>query len=44
MRNHDVGAAVPDFMAISKSIDQSKFERFSNVANEVSAKTPVKPS
>ena len=38
MWNHDLGAAVTYFMAISKSIDYSKFERFSNAANEVSGK------
>ena len=38
MRNRDLGAAVTDFMQISKFIDYSKFEKFSNVANEISGK------
>ena len=38
MRNPDLGATVTDFMAILESIDYSKFERFSNAANEISAK------
>ena len=38
MWNHDLRAAVTYFMAISKSIDYSKFERFSNAANEISGK------
>ena len=31
-------ATVMDFMAILESIDYSKFERFSNVADEISVK------
>ena len=38
MRNPDLGATVMDFMAILESIYYSKFERFSNVADEISAK------
>ena len=38
MRNSDLGATVMDFMAILESIDYSKLERFSNVADEISAK------
>ena len=38
MRNPDLGATVTDFMAILESIDYSKFEKFSNVADEISAK------
>ena len=38
MRNPYLGATVMDFMAIIESIDYSKFERFSNVADEISAK------
>ena len=37
MRNPDLGATVADFMAILQSLDYSKFERFSNVADEISA-------
>ena len=37
-RNPDLGATVVDFMAILDSIDYSKFEGFSNVADEISAK------
>ena len=36
MRNPDVGATVIDFMTILESIDDSNFERFSNVADEIS--------
>ena len=32
------GATFTDFTAILQSIDYSKFERFSNVADEISAK------
>ena len=38
MGNPDLGATVTDFMAILQSIDYSKFERFSNVADEISTK------
>ena len=38
MGNLDLGATGTDFMAILQSIDSSKFERFSNVADEISAK------
>ena len=36
--NPDLGATVNDFMALMQSIDYSKFKRFSNVADEISAK------
>ena len=36
--NPDLGATVNDFMALLQSIDYSKFKRFSNVADEISAK------
>ena len=36
--NPDLGATVKDFMAILESIDYSKFERFSNLADEICAK------
>ena len=35
LRNPDLGVTVTDFMAILQSIDYSKFERFSNVADEI---------
>ena len=38
MGNPDFGATVTDFIAILQSIDYSKFERFSNVADEISTK------
>ena len=38
MRIPDLGATVMDFMAILESTDYSKFERFSNVADDISAK------
>ena len=38
MGNPDLGATVTDFIAILQSIDYSKFERFSNVADEISTK------
>ena len=38
MGNPDLGATVTDFIAILRSIDYSKFERFSNVADEISTK------
>ena len=38
MRNPDLGATVTDFMAILESIEYSKFEKFSNVAVEISEK------
>ena len=36
VRDLDLGATVMDFMAILESIDYSKFERFSNAADEIS--------
>ena len=38
MGNPYLGATVTDFIAILQSIDYSKFERFSNVADEISTK------
>ena len=38
IRNPDLGATVTDFMAILESIEYSKFEKFSNVADEISEK------
>ena len=38
MGNSDLGATAIDFMAILQSIDHSKFEGFSNVADEISTK------
>ena len=38
MVNTDLGATVTAFIAILQSIDHSKFERFSNVADEISTK------
>ena len=38
MGNHDYGATAVNVMAILQFIDYNKFERFSNVANEISAK------
>ena len=38
MGNPDLDATVTDFMAILQSIDYSKFERFSNVADKISVK------
>ena len=38
MGNPDLGATVTDFMAILQSTDYSKFERFSNVTDEISTK------
>ena len=38
MGNPDLRATVTDFMAILQSIDYSKFERVSNVADEISTK------
>ena len=38
MGNPDLGATVTDFIATLQSIDYSKFERFSNVADEISTK------
>ena len=38
MENSDLGATVTDFMAMLESIDYSKFETFSNAADEISAK------
>ena len=37
MENPHLGVTVTNFMAILKSIDYSKFKRFSNVADEISA-------
>ena len=36
--NPDLGATVSDFIAILKSIDYSKFERFSNIADKICKK------
>ena len=36
MRSPDLGATVIDFMTILESIDFSMFEKFSNVADEIS--------
>ena len=36
--NPDLGATVTDFIAMLQSTDYSKFERFSNVADEISTK------
>ena len=44
MGNPDLGGTVTDFMAILKSIDYNKFERLSNIADEISAKTTLKLS
>ena len=38
MGNPDLGATVTDFMTTLQSIDYNKFESFSNVADEISAK------
>ena len=38
MGNPDLGATVTDFMSVLQSIDYSKVKRFSNVADEISAK------
>ena len=38
MGNRDPGAPGTNFMAILQSIDYSKFEKFSNVADDISAK------
>ena len=38
MGNLDLGATVTDFIAISESIDYSRFEIFSNVGDEISRK------
>ena len=38
MRNPDHGVTAINLMAILQSIDYNKFERFSNVADEISAK------
>ena len=38
MVNTDLGATVTAFIAVLQSIDYSKFERFSNVADEISTK------
>ena len=38
MGNSDLGAIATDFIAILQSIDSSKFERFSNVADEITTK------
>ena len=43
MGNPNLGATVNDFMEILQFIDYNKFERFSNVADEISA-TPLKLS
>ena len=38
MRDPELGETVMNFMAILETIDYSKFERFSNAADEISAK------
>ena len=38
MRNPDLRATLTDFMEILESIDHIKFERFSDAADETSAK------
>ena len=38
MRNLDLGVTVMDSKAILASIDYSNFEKFSNVADDISAK------
>ena len=38
MRNPDHGAAAVNFIAILQFIDYNKLERFSNVADKISAK------
>ena len=38
MENPDLGATITDFMVILQPLDYSKFERFSNVADEISTK------
>ena len=38
IRNPDLGATGTNFMVILQAIDYSKFERFSNVADEIAAK------
>ena len=38
MEYPDLGATATDFIAILQSIDYSKFERFSKVADEISTK------
>ena len=38
MGSSDLGTTATNFMAILQSIDYSKFERFSNVADEISVK------
>ena len=38
MGSLDLGTTCTNFMAILQSIDYSKFERFSNIADEISAK------
>ena len=38
MGNPDLGATVTDFIAILRSIDYNKFEKLSNVADEISTK------
>ena len=38
MRDPELGETVMNFMAILESIDYSKFERFSNLADEICAK------
>ena len=37
MENPHLGVTVTNFMEILQSIDYSKFERFSNVADKISA-------
>ena len=38
MGNRDLGATVNNFIAMLQCTDYSKFERFSNVADEISTK------
>ena len=38
MGNPDLGATATDFIAVLQSFDYSKFERFSNAADEISTK------
>ena len=38
MENPDLGATITDFMVILQPLDYNKFERFSNVADEISTK------
>ena len=44
MRDPDLGATATDFMAILQSIDYSKCDNFSNIADETFYKTHLKLS